>query len=135
MATTKSLLLEKTVHSFIRQLNWSIIKDRKNNVTQMNDKSLYFPNKTSSIFLLSLKAEGHFICKNDEKSKQNETQFNNFWENNQPASVNISEFAQIQRSFQRNANHYFITTVTTIPVQNKSGPTVLQLRPVFKCIL
>jgi hypothetical protein len=62
------LLLKKQVHSFIRQLNWSIIKDRKNNVTQMNDKSSYFPNKTSSIFLLYLKAEGHFVCKNEENA-------------------------------------------------------------------
>jgi hypothetical protein len=72
IATTTLLLLKKQVHSFIRQLNWSIIKDRKNNVTQMNDKSSYFPNKTSTIFLLSLKAEGHFICKNDKKCTQKE---------------------------------------------------------------
>lgn len=80
---------KKQVYSFIRKINWSITKDRKNNLTQMNDKSSYFPNKTSSIFLLSLKAEGHFIGKNEEKCTKKETQFNNFWENNHPASGNI----------------------------------------------
>jgi len=64
-----------------------------------------------------------------------ETQFNNFWGNKHLASVNISKLAKIRRPFQRNVNHYFITTITTIPVQNKSGPTVLQLRPVSKYIL
>jgi len=58
-------------------------------LTQRNNKSSHFPNKTSSIFLLSLKAEGHFISKNEEKGTRKETQFNNFWENNHPASVNI----------------------------------------------
>jgi len=100
----------------------------------MNDKSSYFPKKTSSIFLLSLKAEGHFICKNEEKCTKKETQFNNFWKNNHPASGNISKFAQTRRSLQRNVNH-IITTITTIPAQNKAGPTVLQLRPISKYIL
>jgi hypothetical protein len=57
-------------------------------------------------------------------------QFNHFWDNNHPASVNIKKFADME-IISKECQTLFSHHCTTIPVQNKSGPTVLQLMSYF----